>query len=169
MILAFDVYYHNNKAKSVAIQFENWDDIAANQVFIEYIEPVVEYEPGAFYKRELPCIMQILEKIDLSKIAYIVVDGYVLLDDIGKRGLGAYLYEAIGEKVPIIGVAKTYFANNELNVKKIFRGESMNPLMVSAIGVDLECAAIYIQNMFGEFRIPKLLKDLDRLTKEDVL
>lgn len=168
MILAFDVYYYENKAKSVAIQFEKWTDAVENAVFIEYIEPIADYEPGAFYKRELPCLMKILEKIDLASIEVLVVDGYVLLDDAGKWGLGAYLYEAIGKKIPVIGVAKTNFANNVLNVKKVFRGESNNPLYVSAIAIELEVAADYIKNMFGEFRIPKLLKDLDKITKEIV-
>lgn len=166
MILAFDVYYYENKAKSVAIQFEKWTDSLENAVFIEYIEPIAAYEPGLFYKRELPCMMKILEKIDLDTIEIIVIDGYVFLDDAGKWGLGAYLYEAIGQKIPVIGVAKTNFANNILNVRKVLRGESKNPLYISAIAIDLEKAANWVQNMFGEFRIPKLLKDLDKITKE---
>ena len=166
MILAFDVYYYENKAKSVAIQFEKWTDSLENAVFIEYMEPIAAYEPGAFYKRELPCMMKILEKIDLDTIEIIVIDGYVFLDDAGKWGLGAYLYEAIGQKIPVIGVAKTNFANNILNVRKVLRGESKNPLYISAIAIELEKAANWVQNMFGEFRIPKLLKDLDKITKE---
>ena len=52
MILAFDVYYYEEKGKSVAIQFEKWTDEAENAIFVEYIAPIADYEPGAFYKRE---------------------------------------------------------------------------------------------------------------------
>ncbi len=41
---------------------------------------------------------------------YSVIDGYVWLDDQGKKGLGARLYDALDAQIPVIGVAKTLFA-----------------------------------------------------------
>lgn len=167
MILAFDVYYTDNAAKTVCIAFENWADTTYSQATVEYVSPVAEYESGAFYKRELPCIMQVLQKMDLAAVTAIVVDGYVWLDDAGTPGLGAHLYEALGRTVPVIGVAKTNFAKNTQNRITVLRGESGKPLYVTAIGCGMEEAAAQIRNMHGEYRMPALLKELDRITKDD--
>ena len=97
----------------------------------------------------------------------IIIDGYVYLDDFNKLGLGGHLYKSINEKIPIIGVAKTNFATNKLNKVELLRGKSKNPLYITSIGIDINTAKEYISKMFGEYRIPKLLKELDQLTKEE--
>jgi deoxyribonuclease V len=166
MILAFDVQYTDNQAKAVVITFQNWEDAAASETIIKHIEGVADYEPGAFYKRELPCIMAILDDMDLSKIDLIVVDSYVYLDDFGKLGLGGHLYHALGEKLPVIGVAKTKFMQNNENAVELLRGESQKPLFVTAIGFDMHEAADLVKKMHGDYRFPTLLKYLDDKTKE---
>lgn len=166
MIVALDVHYKENTAKAVGALIQNWGDAAAAQHVIRYIDSVEEYEPGAFYKRELPCIMEVLNQIDLSGISYIIVDGFVVLDDLGKPGLGAYVYESLTPKVPVIGVAKSNFHQNLKNVIPVLRGESNNPLYVTAIGIDLQQAADLVKSMHGEFRLPTVLKEMDRITKE---
>jgi deoxyribonuclease V len=166
MIVAIDVHYKENTAKAVGALIQNWGDAAAVEHVIRYIGSVEEYEPGAFYKRELPCIMDVLNQIDLSAVTYIVVDGFVVLDDMGKPGLGAYVYESLNHKVPVIGVAKSNFHQNLKNVIPVLRGESNNPLYVTAVGIDLQQAAGFIKSMHGEFRLPAVLKEMDRITKE---
>lgn len=167
MIVAIDVHYKENTAKAVAALIQNWGDAAAADHVIRYIDAVEEYEPGAFYKRELPCITEVLKQIDLLLVTYIVVDGFVILDDAGKPGLGAYVYDSLHKKIPVIGVAKTNFHENLKNVIPVLRGESNKPLYVSAVGVDLQLAAELVKSMHGEFRLPTVLKEMDRLTKEE--
>lgn len=166
MIIAIDVHYRTEVAKIVAVQFENWADTVPNQVFIEMKTDIAEYEPGAFYKRELPCIIEVMKKVDMNAVTCIVVDGYVYLNDDDKKGLGYYVFEYFGHKIPVIGVAKTSFHQNTKNVRPILRGGSANPLYVTSIGIDLEEAAQKVQSMAGEFRMPTLLKLMDTLTKE---
>jgi deoxyribonuclease V len=166
MFIAFDVKYDENRARAVAIIFDNWEDAAPKETIIQYIENIAEYEPGAFYKRELPCIMAILDTLDLAKFSAIVVDSYVILDDVGKLGLGGHLYEAIQRKVPVIGVAKTQFLQNTINVVEVLRGESHKPLYISALGIEMNEAAKCVRQMHGEYRFPTLLKLLDDITKE---
>ena len=165
MILAFDVYYRDDGAKAVAIAFENWTDNNPRDVHTAYINQVAAYEPGGFYKRELPCLLQILHQRDLATVDLIVVDGYVILDNEGSYGLGGHLYEALAQKIPVIGVAKTNFARNTMNVRKVFRGLSKNPLNVTAIGIDIDIAAENISAMHGDHRMPTLLKLLDTYTR----
>jgi deoxyribonuclease V len=166
MILAFDTYYFANKAKTVCLAFHNWEDAQEAAVYTELLENIAEYEPGAFYKRELPCILSLLEQINLEEVTAIVVDGFVQLDDVGKPGLGGHLFEALQRKIPVIGVAKTNFATIEQLKRSLLRGESKNPLYITAIGIGLEDATEKIRKMHGEFRIPTLLKRLDGLTKD---
>ena len=166
MILATDIYYFDDKAKAVAVAFECWTDEQPTQVFICQLDKVEEYVPGEFYKRELPCILEVLKQTDLSKVEAIVVDGYVILDDNGKIGLGGHLFYALGGTIPIIGVAKTNFARNTLHVVKLYRGDSQRPLFVTAMGMDVSEAANHIRGMAGEFRLPTLLKEVDKISKD---
>jgi len=165
MILAFDSYYFDGKAKTVCLEFEDWADTDNFNVYTEVLEHVAEYVPGEFYKRELPCILSLIGKIDTENVSAIIVDGYVFLDDDGKLGLGGHLYEATAHRWPVIGVAKSNFATVDKSKIPVYRGDSNNPLFISSIGMDAETAAVHIKNMSGKFRMPTLLKKLDQLTK----
>ena len=88
-----------------------------------------------------------------------------ILDEEGRYGLGAYLYEALGKEVPIIGVAKKHFKTNGKQVREVYRGQSQKPLYVTSIGLPLAEASQNIVEMHGAYRIPDLLKILDRHTK----
>ena len=166
MILAVDVYYLENRAKSVGVLFHDWKDTEPLQIISDLYDNPLEYEPGAFYKRELPCILKLIQNLDTGKLSAIIVDGYVYLNDEKKPGLGHYVYESLGSLVPVIGVAKTRFHNNESVTSKVYRGKSRNPLYVSSVGIEVEKAAEYVQNMSGDYRIPRLLKLLDTHTKK---
>jgi deoxyribonuclease V len=166
MILAIDVHYKATGAKAVGALIHHWEDAVAQQYIIRYIDEVSAYVPGAFYKRELPCILEICKDVDLRSLDCIIIDGFVVLDDSGKPGLGAYVYDSIQQQAPVIGVAKTNFHQNEQHVVPVLRGASANPLYVTAVGTDVQQAAEHIKNMHGEFRLPTVLKELDRITKE---
>lgn len=165
MILAFDTYYFDNQAKTVGIAFNNWSDTDPESFFEETIEGIAAYEPGAFYKRELPCILSLLKKINAWKIEAIIVDGFVFLDDDGKLGLGGHLYNRLDGAIPVIGVAKSKFHGIVNNCIQLLRGESKNPLYITAIGIPLENAVQCIKLMHGTFRMPYLLQLLDARTK----
>jgi deoxyribonuclease V len=167
MKLAVDVAYNGDTiAQAVGVCFDEWLDLSPKKVVKEFVMGLEPYQPGEFYKRELPCILRILSKINISTIDTVIIDGYVYLDDTGKPGLGAHLYSHLLEKIPVIGVAKTAFANNTFHVREIYRGESERPLYISAIGVDVESAATLIKNMAGQYRMPTLLNRLDQLTRK---
>jgi deoxyribonuclease V len=93
MILAIDVYYYDDRAKTVGVLFNEWKDETCAQIVTAYTDKVATYESGNFYKRELPCIINLLDKVEMEQINTIVIDGYVYLDNNRKHGLGYYLYE----------------------------------------------------------------------------
>ena len=167
MILAIDVYYYSTYAKAVGILF-NWNDNALDTIIEANISPVEDYVSGEFYKRELPCVKAIIEQVDTGGLEAILIDGYVFIDNNLQLGLGGILWQYLEEKVPIIGVAKTSFFKNKNTIKEVIRGDCKNPLYISAIGYNIDTAAENIKAMHGQYRIPTLLKELDKLTKKEV-
>ncbi|MFK7031005.1 endonuclease V [Flavobacterium oreochromis] len=166
MNLAIDVYYPTNQAKAVGVLF-NWEDEKPTKIIIETIQDVQEYEPGQFYKRELPCILTLLKQVDLFQIDTIIVDGHVYVNNDKSFGLGGHLFQSLEEKIPVIGVAKKSFIHTDKVSFPIFRGESKNPLYISSIGINVEYAIEKVQNMRGNYRIPSIFKELDQITKSE--
>lgn len=166
MIVAIDVHYKEECAKSVMLLFEHWESETPFDIIETRTKNVADYVPGKFYERELPCILDALKEIDATTIQFIVIDGYVYINNDLEIGLGGHLYDALEKQIPVIGVAKTPFMDNKDTVVEVFRGSSQKPLYVSAIGLSKEDAARYITNMYGDFRLPFLLKLMDQKTKE---
>lgn len=165
MIYAFDTYYYEDYANTVCIAFQDWKSEHESEIFIEKTEVSSAYESGAFYKRELPCIISLLKKIELKEGDLIIVDGYVTLDNDGKIGLGGYLYEALDRKYVIVGIAKNEFASPDSQRRNVLRGESKTPLFLTAKGVDVDEILPEVEQMYGVYRIPSLLKKLDQLSR----
>lgn len=163
MIFAVDVNYPEDKAFVAGILFKDWQDPELDRQITTEIVSVAEYEPGQFYKRELPCILEILAQLE-SLPEIIVVDGYVYLGSAQKPGLGKYLHDAIDGKSVIIGVAKNRFEDTPAETE-VFRGGSQRPLYVTAIGISQSEAKSAIASMYGKYRIPDLLKLVDKMSK----
>lgn len=162
IIACFDVYYYKDYAKASCIVFCKRDE----RIISEYTvlkQGVEEYVPGKFYKRELPCILKVIEKVK-ENIDIIIIDGFIWVEG-NQNGLGANLYEAMNNRIPIIGVAKSYL-NGSIEYLTICRGESLKPLYVSAIGIDLNYSAKLIKELQGDFRIPDILKRVDYLSRQ---
>lgn len=165
-IACFDVYYKKDQAKACCIVFETDPTEKTLSTYCQVIESVSGYISGEFYRRELPCILKVYKMIK-EDIDLIIIDGFVTLGN-SKKGLGAYLFESLDKKLPVIGVAKTYFRGCE-NYVEIYRGKSGKPLYISSIGIDLDCSAKFIKNLNGIYRIPDILKKVDQLSRENTL
>jgi len=162
MIVAIDVQYTDDtEALAAAVVFNDWADAHPVDTHTAVISPVEPYVPGQFWRRELPCIMEVLKEI-WHPIDCVIVDGHVWLGP-GVGGLGYYVYEALERRIPVVGVAKRHFRDG--CAVEVLRGESRNPLYVTAVGTDTSGAAHYIQRMHGPYRIPTLLKRVDALCR----
>jgi deoxyribonuclease V len=164
MILAIDVHYSENTAYIAGIAFEDWCSEFPDNEFVSTLFDVEKYEPGNFYRRELPCILKLIEEHNLKQ-EVIVVDGYVFLDGGQRPGLGKYLYDSLNCRTKVIGVAKRSFSCVGKN-HEVFRGKSIKPLYITTTG-KLDTAKDNISSMFGENRIPVLLKRADQLCREE--
>ncbi len=163
MLACVDVCYKDDSARAACVTIQEWEDAAPIGEYVLDIDKVEPYVPGQFYRRELPCVLAILVKVGAGS-EIVVIDGYVWLDANQKKGLGGYLYEALGQTVPVIGVAKTRFATATSAVR-ILRGSSDRPLFITSAGIDQTTAADCIRRMHGHNRIPTLLKRVDRLSR----
>lgn len=169
MIAIIDVDYTEEakgrtSARAACVVVPSWGASAASAEYLEGIEAVADYVPGQFFRRELPCILAVLERVE-EPIDVVVVDSYVVLDQEGTHGLGGYLWEALGREVPVIGVAKNPFRGAP-PAQQVLRGDSSRPLFVTALGVDPEAAAHDVRRMHGRFRLPTMIKRVDRLCRD---
>jgi deoxyribonuclease V len=158
----FDVDYRKNEAVAACVLFRSWTDEHSSEEWTELLHPVEAYEPGQFYRRELPCLLAVLRRTS-HPLETVVIDGYVWLKDADRPGLGAHLYEALGRSVAVVGVAKTHFAT--ATAEPVLRGRSRKPLFVTAAGMDRAEAAQHIQRMHGPYRVPTLLRRVDQLCR----
>ena len=163
MIAFVDVDYRQEQAAAACVLSSDWGDEAPVRELVERVRGVEPYVPGQFYKRELPCLLAVLAKAG-GPIDAVVIDGYVWLGE-GRPGLGGHLYESLGGKVPVVGVAKTRFLSATRAVAVVRGGSSTKPLFVTAAGVAVEDAAARVRGMHGPHRIPTLLKRVDALCR----
>ncbi len=124
-IACVDVDYRGTGATAGGLWFHGWGAEATECQAVASIPEVTPYEPGAFYKRELPCLLKVLALGPPA--AVVVVDGYVWLADSAK-GLGAHLHDVVGGVV--IGVAKTRYAGGHRRGRGLPRGEPVAAVRV---------------------------------------
>jgi deoxyribonuclease V len=167
-----DVGYRDGGAVAACVLFERWEDAEPAGEATAGIARVEPYEPGAFYKRELPCLLAVLERLRAplraivrAPLRAIVIDGYVWLAR-DRPGLGAHLHEALGGRTPVVGVAKTAFRGNTEAIP-VRRGQSARLLYVTAAGMPASEAAERVRTMHGRSRIPTLLAYVDRLSRRE--
>lgn len=143
----------------------DWGDAKPLEEIVLKRGPQKAYAPGEFYRRELPLLLAVLEKLEHSPDA-ILIDGYVWLDAKGRRGLGAHLFEELNQETPVVGLAKTRFAGAEEFAEQVLRGKGSNPLYVTAAGIDADDATAHVRAMHGEHRIPTLVALADKLGRD---
>jgi deoxyribonuclease V len=158
-LVVTDVHYAGTAGCAAAVVADGWAAQFPRSTHAALVMPVADYEPGAFWKRELPCLRAVLDGLAPELV---VVDGYVWLDDAGRRGLGAHLHDALG--VPVVGIAKTSFAGSS-HAREVVRGASAKPLWVTAVGVPLDEAAAAVGRMHGPHRLPTLVQLADQLAR----
>lgn len=165
-VALLDVCYRGSGACAACVLAETWAASTPSSTCVQVVEKVEPYEPGSFYRRELPCLLAVLRLLP-EPPAVLFVDGYVWLPPDGRPGLGAHLHEALGRRTPVIGIAKSAFAGAESCgfVVPVLRGGSKRPLYVTAAGIEVEAAAQRIREMAGKHRIPELARMADQLAR----
>ena len=166
MNLAVDVAYKKKAAIVGGVFFRNWKDEKPLRELVISCSIPDNYMPGQFYRRELPCIAALLEQVP-EPLDCIIIDGFVYLGSAKEPGLGKHLCDMLEQKVAVIGVAKSPYTDTPKSCE-VVRGKSLNPLYVTADGINEGRAKLLIKTMHGQDRIPTLLKYVDRLCRTAV-
>ena len=164
MLIAVDVQYAELAVVTAAVGFIDWSDPASALEGVLRANVTPEpYEPGAFYKRELPFLLEAIALVERRyPVEAVVIDGHVWLWE-DQPGLGARLHEGLGARKAVIGVAKAAFAGG--SAVPVLRGDSSRPLFVTAAGMNADGAAELVRGMHGPHRVPTLLKRADQLAR----
>ncbi len=163
--LTFDVYYYEKFAHVAGILFECGKEEKTIKKYTKIVYEVNPYIPGEFYKRELPCILSLLKDIN-ETYDFILLDSYVYIKE-NHKGLGAYLYEYLDKTIPIMGLAKNHFKDVE-NYRELERGKSKKKLYITSAGIDLDFSYNLIKNMEGQYRLPDIIKEVDKLSRLEI-
>ncbi len=161
---AVDVDYRATETVAAAVVFAAWDDAAPTIEHTVRLARAAPYRPGAFWLRELPGLLAVIEALPVVP-ACVLVDAYVWLPPDRQPGLGARLHDALGQRAAIVGVAKNPLVGDVLAIP-VLRGGSKRPLFVTSAGLDPTDAAAGVQRMHGVYRVPTLLRRVDRLGRE---
>lgn len=163
--LILDVFYQENSGQTTAkvsgIRFTGIEKIEVLSGHTTVVNDVAPYQSGQFYKREMPCLLDLIKQID-EPFDIIIIDGYVFLDGINKAGLGKYLYDNLTVKQPIIGIAKNQFYEISDDYA-VWRGISKHPLYVTSTGVNIIEAKSLVTRLEGKHRLPNIVNQVDRL------
>ena len=163
MLVAVDAHYSADRSTAGCVVFTDWSDSSPSAEHTATVPCHEPYEPGALYRRELPAIQAVVDRLPATP-SVIIVDGYVWLDaQRTRQGLGAHLFDALGGDVAIVGVAKNPFPGSM--AREVIRGQSSRPLFVTTAGIDEAGAAAAIASMHGQNRLPTLLLRADHLAR----
>lgn len=176
MKLAIDVHFGPEGARAAALVFEAWDAPEAERTLLTRIATTVEgmKKParGEPDLRALPCILQLLREHALPTAPeLILLHGSVYLDALEETpGLGQHLFQALGGKVAIVGLASKSAlpglpAQFELYREDKEDEEEAKPLIITCAGIDLGAAKARVRGMHGKRRMPTLMKRVARLAK----
>lgn len=164
MILALDVHYAEGAATAAGVAFEQWESNSPAFTDVRTRSIDADYVPGALYRRELPALLDVVHALP-SPVDRIRVDGYVYLEGRSRPGPGKHLFDALGGKAIVAGIAKTRFAGMGQEFE-VDRGGNRRPLFVTCVGDDLPSAKDGVVRMHGEHRLPTMLKLADRLARD---
>jgi len=165
MFCALDVSYKDNAAVAACLTFSDWTAASPLDEYVCRIQDIESYRAGEFFRRELPCLLRVLEELpELTEL--MLIDGYVWLDARRRPGLGVHLYEHFEGQIAVVGIAKTAFHGSPHAIQ-VVRGRSSRPLYVTAAGMDADAAATAVLSMHGQHRIPTLLRRVDQLCRGD--
>lgn len=178
MILLTDVFYNEelNSAHIAAIAISDWSsDTIIKSWEIDKNGIDCEYIPGQFYKREMPCLIDLWKQIDdndKSQISTIIVDGFYDIWN-GKSGLGHHFHDWLTENgydVEVVGIAKSPCRETSEFTLPVYRTEeSKTSKCRSALWVNGSNMSNDYQtkvlNMSGKYRIPTMIKAVDKLSR----
>ncbi|HEY3451300.1 MAG TPA: hypothetical protein VGK67_33385 [Myxococcales bacterium] len=108
---------------------------------------------GRSFERELSLLRAVLGAVE-SEIQVAVIGGYVWLDGTTRPGLGAHLYQALGESISVLGIADARCDAGKPEALEVRRGRGSRPVFVTSVGFPPPVVGKLVGAMHGRGRIP---------------
>lgn len=180
-IAGVDVAFaENNTITKAAVVVLSYPDLTVLESAIAYTPTTFPYVPGFLSFREIPALIQALDKISLTP-DLIFCDGQGIAHP---RRLGIASHLGVLMDIPTIGVAKSILVGKHepvppdkgqwvplIHQKEVigaaFRSRvNVKPLYIS-LGhkISLETAIAYVQNCLTKYRLPEPTRLADKLSK----
>lgn len=163
MKLFIAVHWEGTQAIAAAVGFEAWDAAEATKTYRSRIVHAETVERGQPDLRAVHCVMQLLVEHRLAP-ELLLIEGFVHLDAADRPGVGQHLFQALGGKVPVVGVSKKGLVGLPAQCE-VMREDEAPPLFITSIGVDIGAAKARVRSMHGRKRVPTLMKLAARLAK----
>jgi len=82
VLLAVDVHYGGSSVTTAAVGFADWrDEASALEHVVHHAGAPEAYEPGSFFKRELPHLVRVIEQVRAKhEVTTVVIDAHVRLE-----------------------------------------------------------------------------------------
>lgn len=167
MIIVIDGDYNENLniGHMAGVLIEEFEQFDISGFITTDVNDIGIYESGSFYKREMKGIESLLDKLNKDEIDCIVIDGYASFKDNEHKALGERLYEKY--HIPVIGIAKKRNEFCKIENTEVYRGISKSPLFVTCVGCGHNNAKRCVERMYGENRIPYIVKLVDSLARKN--
>lgn len=163
MKLIVAVHLAGEGATTAGVAFDAWDAAEATRTWqsrIAHVAPPARGEPDL---RVVHAVLQLFQEHRLQP-ELVVLDGLVHLDADDTPGPGQRLFEALGGRVPVVGVSKKGLPGLTAQFE-VAREDEAPPVVVTAAGLDIGAAKARVRAMHGRKRVPTLVKLAARLAK----
>ncbi|WP_284616393.1 endonuclease V [Aquabacterium humicola] len=164
MKLAAAVHLKDDVAWAAAVTFDEWDAREALRTVTSRIDGLEKPAPGELDLREAAALAQLLGRHGLQPDT-IVIDGPVHIDAAETPGWGRALFDALGGRIPIIGISAAALRGLPAQFE-VHREEEGRPVLVTCAGLDLGAAKARVRTMHGKRRMPTLLKLAARTARD---
>lgn len=164
MKLAAAIHLQDTTAWVAAVTFDDWDAREASRTVTSRVDALERPARAQLDLREATALAQLLGQHGLQPDA-IVIDGPVHVDAGETPGWGRALFDALGGRIPIIGLSTRPLPGLPAQFE-VYREEEARPVLVTCAGMDLGAAKARVRAMHGKRRLPTLLKLAARTAKD---
>lgn len=180
LVAGLDVHYHGDDELAAAVVVLDAGDLAPVEQVVVRGKASFPYVPGLFAFRELPALMEALDRLTVRP-DLLVCDGYGVAHP---RGFGLACHVGVLTGLPSLGVGKTAFVGtcaepaqergawtpivlDGATVGRALRTrDAVKPVYVSqGHRVDLDTVCAQVLRLTPDFRLPEPIRRADRLAR----
>lgn len=152
-IAILDTHVSPTGATAACVVLRSFDASESLEERVVKVRKIASTDPDRPFEPVVALLRAALDAVE-SDVQVAVVRGYVWLDGTKQPGVGAHLYQALGESVSVMGVAKERCDEGQPDALEVARGGRSSPLFVTSAGFPPPVVGKLVKAMHGRGRIP---------------